>query len=390
VFGPGYHKGTLYTPEMCRRVGANFARLRGHLTPAAKLGHDRSQRLSRSLGLPNVGRVVAVRVSPAGVISLDLAGVPVNVGGEIAAGRINAGSIELVPKAPDPTDPAKEIDGPVLTGVALLGEEQPALKGFPPPVATYPDGTPVPPAADAAPWLEAMAEVMSAAAAFSDAAPTVTLFGRELPVAVVCFADLTPETPPVDKDQIIAALMALPPDQQAEVLAAVPPAAPPAAPPPAAPPDGQMSEKPKWFADYEAKCDQKFAEMDKRQGAAEKFAEDAQKEKGETEEALMSELADQHFAKVTRKVTPFALDKVHRPAVKSIITGKTFSTAADKRAAIGDYFAPLLALPDDPSLAAAPGNPVPAGPAALTTQGRAVLDALKVTNPRVAAKYATA
>lgn len=196
VFGPGRHKGELYAPARCLTVPANFDRLRGVVTPTVKIGHDRSQRLAKSLGFPNQGVVAACRPLPGGCYEIDLANVPAEVGAQANAGFINSGSVELKSAVPDPRDPAKRLPGDVLVAVALLGEEQPALPGFEIPAAVYADGTPVPKATSAAAWLAAMADVVTTMAAESrDAADD--------PTTVICFSEMSPMT----RDQIIQALM---------------------------------------------------------------------------------------------------------------------------------------------------------------------------------------
>src|SRR5262245_47549455 len=105
IFGPGYHKGELYGPERCERVVKNFELLKGHLEPTVKLGHDRQQRLAKSLGFLNLGTVTDVKPRPdvgPGYFSVTAKDVPTAVGQEIEAGRLNSGSVELVPKLMHP------------------------------------------------------------------------------------------------------------------------------------------------------------------------------------------------------------------------------------------------------------------------------------------------
>lgn len=143
VFKPGFHKKQYYSAEDCRRAVENFAKYSvGDDAPIkvkAKLGHDDEQRLANSLGYPNQGWVKECRPTPDGGFALDIDGVPVATGGEINAGRLNDGSVELDWDVPDPFDPAKVIPGPVLTAIAFLGEEQPGVKGLPSPKATFSD-----------------------------------------------------------------------------------------------------------------------------------------------------------------------------------------------------------------------------------------------------------
>jgi hypothetical protein len=122
VFAPGYHKGTLYTPEDVARAVENFGRLKNYLTPHMGLGHDHEQMLVRSRGLPSAGNVIDARLDDAGVMIIDLDNIPTLFGGMANAGRYDDGSVELNPSVPDPADPAQTIRGPILTGIALLGD----------------------------------------------------------------------------------------------------------------------------------------------------------------------------------------------------------------------------------------------------------------------------
>lgn len=193
VFSPGYHKGTLYTPDDTARAVENFHRLKDHLTPRMGLGHDREKRLTQSLGLPAAGRVTDIRLGENGTLVLDLDQIPTWLGGQINAGRFPAGSIELNPSALDPADPAQTIRGPILTGIALLGEEQPAVKGHPPPVALFADGRRVPPSTDPLPVPGEVLAAMSAAYRANPTAPTL------------CFS----ETPMPTRDELNQQLQAM-------------------------------------------------------------------------------------------------------------------------------------------------------------------------------------
>ena len=235
VFGPGYHKGRLYTAADCERLAANFARLSAGaesgpglrvkasyeppLVPGAKLGHDKAQRLAQSLGVLSAGTPTACRLTPAGEVEIDVAGVPLWLGAEINAGRVNDGSIEIADDVPDPADPAKTIPGPVLTGVSFLGEEQPAVKGYPPPRATMPDGTEPPAEAPKPPWADPdfLARLTSAPDDGASTGPGprshADLFGRRVAVRTYRFSESTPlATPtgsPAVRDQLNQQLSAM-------------------------------------------------------------------------------------------------------------------------------------------------------------------------------------
>lgn len=208
VFGPGYHRHALYTPADCDRVPPNFQKLRGYIDPVVKLGHDKKQRLierlKKSFGFLNLGDFTAVTAKPGSRFSVSLTNVPTVIGGLINARRIRSGSVELIPFCKDPKDESKEIVGPIITGVSFLGEEHPAVKGFPPPRAVFADGTPVPANHDLTPWLEAMAaeseteesdepEEVGFSELYRGSGQTYrTKDGHEYPLYVVCFSEMTP------------------------------------------------------------------------------------------------------------------------------------------------------------------------------------------------------
>lgn len=203
AFGPGTQKGELYSPERSGRVPDNFKRLPGTI-PLVKIGHDKQQRFAQSLGFPNVGRVTAcepVEGYP-GHWTVDADGIPTEVGGEINAGRLCGSSVELN-KQRLPEDQSITLE-PVLTGISFLGEEQPAVRNFPAelrdrakPIATFADGSRVPPNRDPSRWLNAMADVTKAMAAeyggeFIPERPALRLCGHEYAASVACFSDFNP------------------------------------------------------------------------------------------------------------------------------------------------------------------------------------------------------
>lgn len=205
VFGPGFHKQSLYAPADIDRLAANFAILstgpEPFLVPSAGLGHDKEQRLAGSLGYPNSGRIVGVKIDNDRNVSLDIVGVPIAVGQEINAGRLNAGSVELAPEAPDPRPghEGQSLKGPVLTGIAFLGEEQPAVKGFPPPKATMPGGGTNLPNISPPEWLGSL----MASAKFSDRGERVwKVGGREIPLQRILFSEMTPMSMNPTKEEI--------------------------------------------------------------------------------------------------------------------------------------------------------------------------------------------
>lgn len=253
VFAPGYWKGDLYVPQRCEQIAVNFDRLaseEGHTVPYAKIGHDKQQRFSKSLGFTNVGAVTRCQCLPGGYLEIDVSNVPTEVGGEINAGRLCGGSVELKSHERDPQDAAKEVPGDVLTGVSFLGEEQPAVRAFPPelrarakPHATFPDGSAVPANPSPARWLNAMADVTAQMAAevggeYLPERRAVRIKGREYSDTTACFSDFQPDadstmTPEEIAAKLQAAGVPLSPEQQAALggaAMAAPPAAAPAAP----------------------------------------------------------------------------------------------------------------------------------------------------------------
>ena len=140
VFKPGFWKGDYYSAADCKRIVENYAKYstgeEPYIKPKTKLGHDDEQRLANSMGMPNQGPITGCRLTEDGGVELDIENVPLPTGKEIEAKRINDGSVELDWNVPDPNDPRKIIPGPVLMGIAFLGEEHPGVKGLPAPKVT--------------------------------------------------------------------------------------------------------------------------------------------------------------------------------------------------------------------------------------------------------------
>lgn len=142
VFPPGYWKGHYFSPARVAGIVRTFKRLKAVLpsfSPKVRLGHDSQQRLARSLGLPNAGRVTDVRLNAKGGLELDCDGIPrtalawnpkanraevVDLLDKFRSGEIDGGSIELKPRMPNPLDPRMWFTD-VLDGIAVIGEEQP-------------------------------------------------------------------------------------------------------------------------------------------------------------------------------------------------------------------------------------------------------------------------
>jgi hypothetical protein len=423
AFGPGVFKGELYSPARCDQVADNFAALGGHPPPLAKIGHDVQQRYARSLGFPNVGRVTRCAKVGGGCWEIDIEGVPTEVGGKVNAGLLRGASVELKPHYRDPRDPARELPGDVLTGVSLLGEEQPCVTNWPAelraravPRATFADGRPVPPSHELSRWLDLAAEVSDDIAAeqgaqFSADRSRVRIGGREYDARTLCFSafDPNPGGRTMTPEEIRAKLTAAgkSPEEVEQILAALGAggATPPPAPAPAPPPPGDgdmMAACAKFAADPAATPEQKMmaamakkfadiegenAELKKRFGAYEAAKEADQKK---TEEAQMAAFSDKVAAAckpLYERIAPVVVDKVHRPTLMGVMTARTFASEGDRVKAFNDYLAPLLALPPDPRLAAKPG-PAVTGTGGLSAAGLKVLGAVKDVNPRVYAKHA--
>src|SRR6185503_7829154 len=162
IFAPGVHKdtGEYFSPAAVEKIANNFGKY--GVVPGLKIGHDRMQRYAASLGFPSPGTIVGIHVDPqTHVMTIDrIVNVPVKLGAAINAGLFPGGSIELAPPnvVRDPEDPSREIDGDVLMGVALLGEELPAVPGFSAPRAVFADGSEVPPLEDTSDFFTAMAQ----------------------------------------------------------------------------------------------------------------------------------------------------------------------------------------------------------------------------------------
>lgn len=147
VFRPGYHKKRLYTKADCQQIVANFQRLsvgaKAYIKARGKIGHDNNQSIRQSLGLPSAGRITACRMTPDGGFSIDIEGIPAvgidpdgnkfDFRAAIEQGAYPDGSVELVWDVPDPDRPSETVPGPVLEGIAFLGEEQPGVTGLPSP-----------------------------------------------------------------------------------------------------------------------------------------------------------------------------------------------------------------------------------------------------------------
>lgn len=350
VFKPGFWKGDYYSSADCRRIVENFQRLSAgespYLKAKAKLGHDDEQRLANSLGLPNQGQIVACRLIDGDQVEIDIHGVPVATGQEMEAGRINDGSVELEWDVPDPDDPSKTVPGPVLTAVAFLGEEQPGVKGLPPPRATFSE--------------------------------TNRRRTRRIRFS---------EVDPMNRDELIAqlkskgidvganpALANLPDDALAAMLQALPAAAPAAGPAAAMTNGGDADDLKQKYADLE----KQNKDLMGRFGALEKAFAEVSKDKDEVKQAaafardFQSARHEQKIARATEVVAKAIMDGQLIPAAKDVTITDLAKLSDDRK----DCFAEgagkgktpfaaacdeLLTRPKDKRFSAN-ANPLAAGP----------------------------
>lgn len=400
VFWPGIHKDEYYGPDRCKTIAPNFkvlvnrtprAKLGDEIptgsTPRGKLGHDPNQllaeRLKQSSGMISVGDVTRADEVPGypGHVEIDVRNVPTRlVGGEIAAGRYNSGSIEIKSNVRDPRDPSKVLPGVVLTAIAFLGEEPPALNECHPdlqartrPRATFDDGRPVP--ANPEPPAElvaAMSDVMRTVAQkfsgeFDQAKRRLRIKGREFTADTVCFSDFNPDAPTMTPEQEAALQAAgFTPEQIAAMKAALPQAGAAAVPPPPVP-DATMAAKPgdagdkppPWFSAEMKKFSDELGEVKKHQGELSAFAEASQKKECDSQMAAFGAHYEPKVAALVRKASPVEIEKIIRPALANFAAAKTFSAETDRYKAADEFLATYERRAEDPKLASlAKGAPL--------------------------------
>lgn len=391
VFAPGVFKQSAeyFSPDDVQKIGRNFALYSSgpqpQLQPLIKLGHDtaRLDRARKSLGFPSFGKIIAAHTEPSGSFVIDRAvAVPRIVGSAINSGFITAGSVELPPKGAwrPPDDPNAEIDGDVLSGVALLGEELPGVPGFDPPRAVFADGSPVPPLTDEEQrwWLEVMADLAkpeekSEVGGRTDSSMSESGYSARL----LCFSASTYSAEPImDAASIIAALQA-DPALMAEVAAALGGGAPTPAPsaPPASPegttmsgsdeirgsnqaghdtysatgaaqPDEGIASGSTGFAAFAAEMKNCMSSFGTRLSAIEAAKSSEKKEAEEKEMSAFSAMVDTAMKEigVAQRVPPVGVPAV-REQLLHILTAKTFASQADRMTAFEGVKATYAALP---------------------------------------------
>lgn len=385
VFGPGYHRNeSFYSPADCDRVPKNFNLLRKWISPIVKLGHAKDQglvkkRLEQSKGFLSLGDVVHVASKGEGRFAIWITNLPTEIGGLVNAGRIKSGSVELIPYFDAPWDQSKRIEGPIITGISLLGEEHPAVKGFAPPHAVFADGRSVPPNHDLTPWFEAMAaETKDLAAGFSETySPrrdrVFTVNGRDYPITTICFSEMVPMIDKAFLESLglqpyqIEAIMAkesggAPPDPGSG--AATPPpidagAMPPGGIPPAAgalppsdmppPPPPGSEKKDKLSQDDQTMMSEdkkKIADLEKRFGAMEKMYSEERKKKEADCMAAFSERVD-NVLKVNFKRIPPSVRKAYRDwGIQSLQTAAFADVKGDQEKAFAAWKSTIEAFPE--------------------------------------------
>lgn len=130
VLAAGMHKGTVVTTADLEQVAGNFSRLREYIKPPVKLGHSRAQLLAGQRdGDPALGWVDALRVTGDKLVAT-LTNVPERLRDLIAKRRYRRVSAELAldfAATPWEQNIKTGVTGKVLTGLALLGADLPAV-----------------------------------------------------------------------------------------------------------------------------------------------------------------------------------------------------------------------------------------------------------------------
>lgn len=418
VFVHGFHKGDNYPPADLARMVANFNLLSADnathrdaagnplLKAKVKLGHDPAQQLAwKSFGLPNIGRVRRLEMGPDGRPRVWADNVPTKFGGLMNGGHIDGGSIEIIPNYPDPNDPAKEIPGPIMTGVSLLGEERPAVLDVPQPFAVFADGTPVPADHDVASILAPAMEVAKQlAAGAKPSKQSVEINGRSYAASSLFFSAMTPSPtgkPSMTPEQEAALTAAgFTPEQIAAMKAALPATgtvmAHKAEPTPKPGEGDDLKGMFKAFADEQKAFN---ADCTKRMGAMEASASEQQKKATEGQMVAKAAAFSADFdatvkahnhgdfnGKKVAKMTPAQVE-----AKKKLLTDelkvKTFAAESDFEAHRKTVFSALAsefaALPPNPMLVEQINDGGPKTGSVVGASGRKMLEHLKDVNPRV-------
>jgi len=121
----GTHKGFDFTPEILKEIFDNFYKFKGTIKPTVKLGHSEGEIEKRS-GYPAVGYITDLSLTPDGqTLKANIERVPAQVKDLIDKGAYAQKSAEIWVNYEDENG---EKVGPLLTGLAVLGEELPEIK----------------------------------------------------------------------------------------------------------------------------------------------------------------------------------------------------------------------------------------------------------------------
>ena len=131
VFATGTYHGRPFTVQHLDEMVVNFGRLAHAIKPPLKLGHDDAQLLAgQADGDPALGWVTGLKRVGQKLIA-SVAGIPAALGDLIAKGRYKRLSSEVYPvfeQTEAEQNLASGVTGAVLSAVALLGADVPAVK----------------------------------------------------------------------------------------------------------------------------------------------------------------------------------------------------------------------------------------------------------------------
>jgi hypothetical protein len=135
IFEAGTWKGgkLVYPIDRLKQIVESFTELKGRIVPYVFLGHgpDGTQ---KHTGQPNVGRLENVRLVGNRIVA-DLAALPKQIYEMMRRGAYNRWSVEIAKDWVDTV--TSKTHERLLTGLALLGTEQPAVNTLPTGIADY-------------------------------------------------------------------------------------------------------------------------------------------------------------------------------------------------------------------------------------------------------------
>jgi hypothetical protein len=130
IFATGKWKGQQWTEADLDQMVRNFGKLRDHIKPPLKLGHDDNQVLAQKDGQPALGWITRLRRTGRKLVA-DIADVPKAVVELLRQGRYRRVSSEIYTDFEDTTvaeSLGSKVKGKVLAAVALLGADFPEVK----------------------------------------------------------------------------------------------------------------------------------------------------------------------------------------------------------------------------------------------------------------------